>query len=160
MRGVVLVFLLRTTPQECVIRKGKLKETFVTVMGEISVRPIFHGFIRSGPDGEDDDGEGNDGACDDAGHGDAGDGDDHATAATGAAGGAPCGATKRVWGVPKLRGCAMRPRPLGPLVELPMGPRNTWRCADMSSWWRATASTWAICGAPYGATKRVSDAPT
>ena len=30
-------------------------------MGEISVRPIFHGFIRSGPDGEDDDGEGNDG---------------------------------------------------------------------------------------------------
>ena len=110
-------------------------------------------------DGEDDEGEGNDGACDDAGHGDAGDGDDHATAATGAAGGAPCGATKRVWGVPKLRGCAMRPRPLGPLVELPMGPRNTWRCADMSSWWRATASTWAICGAPYGATKRVSGAP-
>ena len=50
MRGVILAFLLRTTPQECVIRKGKLKETFVTVMGKISVRPVCHGFIRSGPD--------------------------------------------------------------------------------------------------------------
>ena len=139
-------------------------ETGQNCMGEISVRPIFSWLhpirARCHVDGEDDEGEGNDGACDDAGHGDAGDGDDHATAATGAAGGAPCGATKRVWGVPKLRGCAMRPRPLGPLVELPMGPRNTRRCADMSSWWRATASTWAICGAPYGATKRVSGAPT
>ena len=50
MRGVVLVFLLRTTPQECVIRKGKLKETFVTVMGKIAGRPVFDGFIRPGPE--------------------------------------------------------------------------------------------------------------
>ena len=42
--------LLRTTPQERVIPKGKLKETFVTAMGKISVRAAFHGFIRSGPD--------------------------------------------------------------------------------------------------------------
>ena len=42
--------LLRTTPQERVIRKCKLIKTFVTVMGEISVSPVFHGFIRSGPD--------------------------------------------------------------------------------------------------------------
>ena len=42
--------LPRTTPQERVIRKSKLKETFVTVMGEISVRPVVHGLILSGPD--------------------------------------------------------------------------------------------------------------
>ena len=42
--------LLRTTPPERVIPKGKLKETFVTAMGKISAGPIFHGFIRSGPD--------------------------------------------------------------------------------------------------------------
>ena len=27
-----------------------MKETFVTVMGDIAARPVFHGFIRSGPD--------------------------------------------------------------------------------------------------------------
>ena len=50
MRGVVGVF---TTPNYSASMrhwKSRLKETFVTVMGEISVRPIFHGFIRSGPD--------------------------------------------------------------------------------------------------------------
>ena len=40
---------LRTTPQERVIPKGQLKETFVTAMGKISARPVLHGFIRSEP---------------------------------------------------------------------------------------------------------------
>ena len=31
---------------------------------------------------------------------------------------------KRVRGVPKWGGCAMRTFPLGPSVELPMGPEN------------------------------------
>ena len=42
--------LLRTTPRERVIPKGKLKQTFVTAMGEISARPVFHGFVRSVPE--------------------------------------------------------------------------------------------------------------
>ena len=49
-RGIVPVKLLRTTPQERVFPKGKLKETFVTAMGKTSVRPAFDSFIRSGPD--------------------------------------------------------------------------------------------------------------
>ena len=39
----------RTTPQERVIPKGQLKETFVATMGKISARPVYHGFIRSVP---------------------------------------------------------------------------------------------------------------
>ena len=42
--------LLRTTPQERVIRKCRLIKTFVTVMGKISVRPVFNGFVRSVPE--------------------------------------------------------------------------------------------------------------
>ena len=30
--------------------EGKLKETFVTVMGNIAGRPVFHGFIRPVPE--------------------------------------------------------------------------------------------------------------
>ena len=48
----------------------------------------------------------------------------HARFATGDFGGAPYGATKRVRGVPEWGGYAMRAAPLGPEVELPMGPRN------------------------------------
>ena len=52
----------------------------------------------------------------------------HVSAATGAFGGAPYGATKRVSGVPEWRRnggeAAMRTLPLGPSVELPVGPRN------------------------------------
>ena len=48
----------------------------------------------------------------------------HAGPATGAFGGAPYGATKRVRGVPKWGGGGMRTLPLGPSVELPMGPRT------------------------------------
>ena len=48
----------------------------------------------------------------------------HANAASWAFGRAPYGATKRVRGVPKCGGYAMRAAPLGPYVELPMGPRN------------------------------------
>eukprot|EP00959_Pyramimonas_sp_CCMP1952_P231188 4832645-Pyramimonas_sp.AAC.1 len=44
----------------------------------------------------------------------------HANAATGAFGGAPYGATIHCGG---WRG-RMRTRPLGPAVELPMGPRS------------------------------------
>ena len=52
-------------------------------------------------------------------------GGDAAAAATEALGGAPFGATKRVRGVLKLGGDAMRTLPpLGPSVELPMEPRN------------------------------------
>eukprot|EP00959_Pyramimonas_sp_CCMP1952_P312152 6533048-Pyramimonas_sp.AAC.1 len=47
---------------------------------------------------------------------------------TGAFGGAPDGATKRVKGEPRWacggRGRHMRTRPLGPSVELPMGPQT------------------------------------
>ena len=48
----------------------------------------------------------------------------HAGPATGAFGGAPYGGTKRVRGVPKWTRVRMRALPLGPLVELPLGPRN------------------------------------
>ena len=48
----------------------------------------------------------------------------HANFPTGAFGGAPYVATKRLRGVPKWRGGGMRALPLGPSVELPMGPRN------------------------------------
>ena len=47
----------------------------------------------------------------------------HANCAIGALGGAPYGATKRVRGVPKRGVAHMRAVPLGPWVELPMGPR-------------------------------------
>ena len=77
-RGVVLVKLPRTTPQERVIHKCKLTKTFVTVMGEASLRPVFHGFTRPRPDAT------SMVTTTDAGHGDAGDGDDHATAAAAA----------------------------------------------------------------------------
>ena len=49
MRGVVGVF---TTPNYSASMrhwKSRLKETFVTVMGKIAVRPVFRGFFRSGP---------------------------------------------------------------------------------------------------------------
>ena len=42
--------LLPTTPQKRVIRKCKLIKTFVTVMGEASLRPVFHGLTQSRPD--------------------------------------------------------------------------------------------------------------
>ena len=48
----------------------------------------------------------------------------HARSATGAFGGAPYGATKRVRGVPEWGWNRMRAQPLEPSVELPMGPRN------------------------------------
>eukprot|EP00959_Pyramimonas_sp_CCMP1952_P424772 8897181-Pyramimonas_sp.AAC.1 len=48
----------------------------------------------------------------------------HANAAIGAFGGAPYGATNRVKGVPKWVWNSTRMQPLGPSVELPMGPRN------------------------------------
>ena len=48
----------------------------------------------------------------------------HASSLIGSLGGAPYEATKRVRGVPKWGGAAMRTMPLGPSVELPMGPRN------------------------------------
>ena len=48
----------------------------------------------------------------------------HANPATGAFGGAPDGATKRVRGVLEQAGDGMRTLPLGPSVELPMRPRN------------------------------------
>ena len=48
----------------------------------------------------------------------------HAGPGTGALGGAPYGATQRVRGVPKWRGGGTRALPLGPSVELPMGPRQ------------------------------------
>ena len=41
-----------------------------------------------------------------------------------ASGGAPYGATKRVMGLPNGWWGSMRTLPLGPSVELPMGPRN------------------------------------
>eukprot|EP00959_Pyramimonas_sp_CCMP1952_P251964 5264669-Pyramimonas_sp.AAC.1 len=50
----------------------------------------------------------------------------HASCATGTLGGAPHGATKPVRGVPKWPEAAMRTAPLGPSVELPMGPRSVW----------------------------------
>ena len=48
----------------------------------------------------------------------------NANPATEAFGGTPYGATKRVRGVPKWGGAAMRTLLLGPSVVLPMGPRN------------------------------------
>ena len=48
----------------------------------------------------------------------------HADPVSRAFGVAPYGATKRVRGVPKLGWNRMRTLPLGPSVELPMGPRN------------------------------------
>eukprot|EP00959_Pyramimonas_sp_CCMP1952_P458654 9476972-Pyramimonas_sp.AAC.1 len=51
-----------------------------------------------------------------------------ANATTGTFGGAPYGATKRVRGVPKWgvepHAPQKRTQPLGPSVELPMGPRS------------------------------------
>eukprot|EP00959_Pyramimonas_sp_CCMP1952_P444298 9302240-Pyramimonas_sp.AAC.1 len=44
----------------------------------------------------------------------------HADCANGTFGGAPSGATKRCAGC----GCPMRTAPLGPSVELPLGPRS------------------------------------
>ena len=48
----------------------------------------------------------------------------HAGPATGAFGGAPYEATILVRGVPQLAWGRMRPPQLGPLVELPLGPRT------------------------------------
>ena len=49
----------------------------------------------------------------------------HAGTPTGAFGEAPDGATVLVRGVPTGGGAAMRTLPLGPSVELPMGPRSS-----------------------------------
>ena len=49
----------------------------------------------------------------------------HANAATGAFGGDPYGATILVRGVPKWPEAAMRTLPLAPSVALPMGPRSS-----------------------------------
>ena len=51
-----------------------------------------------------------------------------------ACGGAPYRATKRVRGVSKWGGGAMRTCPLGPQVELPMGYGATKRVKGMSKW--------------------------
>ena len=51
-------------------------------------------------------------------------GETHASAASGALGGAPYGATNRLRGVPKWGVAHMRAVPLGPYVELPIVPRN------------------------------------
>ena len=48
----------------------------------------------------------------------------HADALAGAFGGVFYGATKRVRGAPKWGWNRMRTLPLGPSVELPMGPRT------------------------------------
>ena len=48
----------------------------------------------------------------------------HANAAIWALDGAPSGATKRVRGVPKWGGAAMRTLQMGPSLERSMGPRN------------------------------------
>ena len=113
----------------------------------------------------------------------------HAAFPTGAFGGAPYGATKRVRNVPQWRGGRMRPFPLEPLVELLMGPRNAggvcrnggvaayelshWSprwgslwghetsegCAEMTGWPHTSFPTGAFGAAPYGATKRVRGVP-
>ena len=46
----------------------------------------------------------------------------------------------------------LRPRPLGPLEELPVGPRSArgWVCRNYGMR-RATAATGAFCRAPHGA---------
>ena len=49
----------------------------------------------------------------------------HANPVAGAFRRAPCGATILVRGVPKWPEAAMRTLPLGPSVELPMGPRSS-----------------------------------
>ena len=73
-------------------------------MGNIAVRPRLSRahpiWARGHIDGDGDEYDDQDGAYDDASHDDAGDGDDRAIAAAGAVGGSPCGATKRVRGVP------------------------------------------------------------
>eukprot|EP00959_Pyramimonas_sp_CCMP1952_P246926 5160716-Pyramimonas_sp.AAC.1 len=48
----------------------------------------------------------------------------------------------------------MRPRPLGPPVELPMGRETCEGCADMGVVSNTPAPTWAVGGAPYGAAKK------
>merc|ERR1712091_640988 len=99
-------------------------------------------------------------------------GETHADTPTEAFGGAPYGATKRCPGW----GRRMRTPPLGPSVELPMGPRNAVlgggdACGHphlglrWSSLWGHETLSWvgdthadtptgAFGGAPYGATKR------
>eukprot|EP00959_Pyramimonas_sp_CCMP1952_P470243 9496305-Pyramimonas_sp.AAC.1 len=58
--------------------------------------------------------------------------------ATATLNGAPYGATKRMRGVPKWCGAAMRAAPLGPSVELPMCPRSvcgaTKRVMGITKW--------------------------
>ena len=50
MRGVVGVLSTPNYSAPMCSWKGKLKETFVTVMGKIAGRPVFDGFIRPGPE--------------------------------------------------------------------------------------------------------------
>lgn len=101
-------------------------KTFVTVMGKIAARLVFHRIIRSGP-----------------------------------------GVISMVMTMkmmimatllmmPAMAMLAlamiMRPRPLGPLEELPVGPRSArgWVCRNYGMR-RATAATGAFCRAPHGA---------
>eukprot|EP00959_Pyramimonas_sp_CCMP1952_P356037 7456481-Pyramimonas_sp.AAC.1 len=57
----------------------------------------------------------------------------------------------RVSGVPKWAGSRMWTRPLGPLVELPVGHDPREACAEVGRGRHATAPTGAAGGAPCGA---------
>ena len=83
----------------------------------------------------------------------------HATPTIGAFGGAPYGATKRVRGVPKWGGAAMRTLPLGPSAELLWGHDPREECAEMARGRHANSATGAFGGAPYGATILVRGVP-
>ena len=83
----------------------------------------------------------------------------HANPATGAFGGAPCGATILVRGVPKWGGAAMRTLPLRPSVEFPLGHKRVRDVPKNVVGKHAGPGTGAFGGAPYGATKRVRGVP-
>ena len=109
----------------------------------------------------------------------------HANPATGAFGGAPYGATIRVKGALKWGWNRVRTLPLGPSVELPMGPRSAvlgrgtacdrghwglrrsslWGrepcegCANMGRWCHADPLAGAFGGGFYGAANRVRGVP-
>ena len=68
-------------------------------------------------------------------------------------------ATKRARVCRNRGGAAMRTLPLGPSVELPLGPRTCEGCAKMGRWRHADPPAGAFGGAPYGATRRVRGAP-
>ena len=83
----------------------------------------------------------------------------HANPVSKAFGGAPYEATKRVRGVPKLGGAAMRTLPLAPSVELLWGHDPREGCAEMARGRHADPATGAFGGAPCGATILVRGVP-